>query len=240
MAYNIDEAPPKHWEMCKENYRRTKAISKDIQVFQCLNSPKGVAALEGFFDVVDVNIGQFYKGAAPQILKKGGRVWWCVCCWPSSHPNLFVDYPALDARIIGWLSWKLDIEGFEYWSVSSWTRCLKTMGGKKVIDQVDSKWSANSFGKYNGDGYLTYPGPNNVLLSSIRFEALRDGFEDHEYLAILKRRLKGKQGAAADDARKLLEISDRLCKKDLTYTKDPKVIFEARRKIAEAIEKLGN
>ena len=239
VAYNIDEAASQHWEMCKENYRRTKAVSKDIQVFQCLNNPKGVAALEGFFDVFDINIGQFHQGAAPRLLKEGKRGWWCVCCWPSSHPNLFVDYPAIDARIIGWLSWKLNIEGCEYWSTSSWNRCLKTMGDKKVIDEVDSKWNANSFGRYNGDGYLAYPGPNRTLLSSIRFEALRDGFEDHEYLAILKRRLKGKQGKDAEVARKLLEISDAICKRDLTYTDDPKKLLEARRRIAEAIEKLA-
>lgn len=239
VAYNIDEAPPQHWDMCKENYRRTKAVSRDIQVFQCLNNPKGVAALDGFFDVVDVNIGQFHQGAAPRLLKDGKRVWWCVCCWPSSHPNLFVDYPAIDARMIGWLSWKLDVEGFEYWDTRSWARCLKTMGGKKVVDEVDSKWNANSFGKYNGDGYLVYPGPNRTLLSSIRFEALRDGFEDHEYLAILKRRLEGKGGKVADAARELLAISDAICKRDLTYTNDPKSLLEARRRIAEAIERLA-
>lgn len=238
VVYNIDEAPAKHWEMCKENYRRTKAISTDLQVFQCLNDPKGVKALTGFFDVVDVNIGQFHRGAAPQRLQEGGRVWWCVCCWPSSHPNLFVDYPAIDARIIGWLSWKLDIEGFEYWSVSSWSRCLKSMGGKKFVDRVDSRWNANSFGKYNGDGYLVYPGPKHTILSSIRFEALRDGFEDHEYLAILQRRLKGRTGRAADQARKLLEVSDKICRRDLSYTTDPKVILDARRQVALAIEKL--
>jgi len=239
VVYNIDEAPTKHWEMCKENYRRTKAVSRNLAVFQCLNNPKGVAALKGFFDVVDVNIGQFHQGAAQQRLKEGGRVWWCVCCWPSGHPNLFVEYPAMDARIIGWLSWKLGVEGFEYWSVSSWGRCLRNMGSRRHVDRVESKWNANSFGSYNGDGYLCYPGPNRTLLSSIRLEALRDGIEDYEYLAILKRRLDARAGRAAKGARKLIEISDDVCREDLTFTDDPKVLLEARRKIAEAIEALG-
>jgi hypothetical protein len=239
VVYNVDEAPPKHWAMCRENYRRTKGVSGDLAVFQCLNNPKGVAALAGAFDVVDVNLGQFYQGAAPKRLRDGGRVWWCVCCWPSGHPNLFVEYPAMDARIIGWLSWKLGVEGFEYWDVSSWGRCLRDMGSKKHVDQVESRWNANSFGSYNGDGYLCYPGPNRTLLSSIRFEALRDGFEDYEYLAILKRRLGAKTGPAAKEARKLLQIGDDLCRKDLTFAADPAVLFAARRKIAEAIEKLS-
>ncbi len=239
VAYNIDEAPESMWEACKENYRQTKAVGSDIRIFQCLNDPNGVAALNGFFDVIDVNIGQYSQSAAPAHLAKGGRTWWCVCCWPSGHPNLFVDYPALDARIIGNLAWKVGIEGFEYWDISSWGDCMKPMGGKKSVDEVECAWVANSFGDYNGDGYLVYPGPNNTLLSSIRFEALRDGFEDYEYLAILKKRLAGKTGADADAARKLLELPDSLCKKDLSYTSDPKVLFDVRHKIAEAIEKLG-
>ena len=186
VVYNIDEAPAAMWEMCKENYRQTKAVNPDISVFQCLNDPPGVAALERFFDVIDVNVGQFNAGAAPKHLARGGRTWWCTCCWPSSHPNLFVDYPAMDARIIGWLSWKVGVQGWEYWDVDFWDNCLKPMKGKKFVDVVESKWTANSFGKYNGDGYLFYPGPDNRLLSSIRFEALRDGFEDYEYLAVLR------------------------------------------------------
>ena len=93
------------------------------------------------------------------------------------------------------------MQGFEYWDVSAWDNCLKPMKGKKYVDQVESPWSARSFGDYNGDGYLFYPGPNATLLSSIRFEALRDGFEDYEYLAILKGRAAGQSGPAAEAGR---------------------------------------
>ena len=65
VVYNIDEAPAAMWGMCRENYGRTKAVSSQISVFQCLNDPQGVAALGGFFDVIDVNLGQFSQGAAP-------------------------------------------------------------------------------------------------------------------------------------------------------------------------------
>jgi hypothetical protein len=124
---------------------------------------------------------------------------------------------------------------------------MKGMGEKKWLDEVESPWTANAFGDYNGDGYLCYPGPNNTLLSSIRLEALRDGFEDYEYFAVLKKKLEGKTGAAADlsqslgasEARKLLSIPDGVCTKDLGYTRDAKVLIDARRRVAEAIEKLG-
>ena len=239
VAYNIDEAwSKKEWEMCRENYRQVKSIAKDFTVFQCLNNPKGVAALDGFYDIMDVNISQFHQGATPQFIAKGGIGWWCVCIWPDPHPNLFLDYPAMDARIIGWLSWKNKLSGFEYWSTNSYERYLPSIAPKTFIDTVESGWIAGRPKRSNGEGYLVYPGPNRSVLSSVRFEILRDGFEDYEYLAILKRRLEGKSGRTASEARKLLKINDNICKTDLTYTNAPKVIFDARRKIAEAIEKL--
>ncbi|MBN1672555.1 MAG: DUF4091 domain-containing protein [Kiritimatiellae bacterium] len=233
-AYNIDEAPPKMWEACKENYRMAKTAAPDLRVMQCLNNPKGVMALAGFADTWDVNIAQYEKSRVAERQKAGDEVWWCVCCWPWSHPNLFVDYPAIDARIIGWLSWKLNVSGFEYWSVTSWK------GNDRPLTEIENAhWKANVFGEYNGDGYLYYPGPNNTLLSSIRLEALRDGFEDYEYLALLRARLKGQAGEAAERARRLLEIDDRICSRDLRYTRDPQDLLAARARIAEAIEQLG-
>ncbi len=239
VVYNIDEAPEPLWEACRENYRQAKAVSPEIAVFQCLNDPKGVAALAGSFDVIDVNLGQFHEGAAPAHLAKGGRTWWCVCCWPSGHPNLFLDYPAIDPRIIGWLSWKTGVEGFEYWAVNSWGSCMARMGGKKYVDEVECAWIAKSFGIYIGDRYLVYPGPRNAVLSSVRLEALRDGFEDHEYLAELKRRVEGRTGPAAEEARALLEVPDDVCRRDLGFTTEPGKLLDARRRIAETIEKLG-
>ena len=38
---------------------------------------------------------------------------------------------------------------------------------------------------------------------------------------------------------KLLDLPDALCTKDLSYASDPKFLFDTRRKVAEAIEKLG-
>ncbi len=239
VVYNIDEAPQSMWQACKENYLATKAVSPDLSVFQCLNDPKGVAALEGSFDVVDVNLGQYHQGAAPVHLAKGGRTWWAICCWPSSHPNLFIEYPGIDARIVGWLSWKAGIEGFEYWNVSSWANCLKAMGDKPWLDQIESPWMANAFGNYNGDGYLCYPGPNRTILSSLRFEALRDGFEDYEYLSVLKRKLEGQPGGQLDAVRKLLDVPDTICASDLSFTSDTTALFAFRRTVAEAIEHLN-
>ena len=242
VVYNIDQVPASMREYAKENYRRVKAVDPRLNVFQCLNDADGVAAMVGYADVWDITLGTVNWGAGPDRVAAGDEVWSCLCCWPASRPNLFVDYPAMDARIVGLLSWKLGLQGFEYWSAHNWWRSLESMGGKLYVDQVMSAWNANSYAEINGDGYLMYPGPNQTLLSSIRFEALRDGFEDYEYLALLRERLDALQASGQWDnfiaqMLPLLEISDNICMTDLTFTDDPYLLLDYRGQIAEAIER---
>ena len=235
-TYNIDEAPASMWAACKRNYALSKAAAADVRVLQCLNDPKGVAALAGFADTWDVSLQFYGTSQAARRQAAGDEVWWNLCCYPSSHPNLFLDYPALDARIVGWLSWKLGVGGFEYWSATSWGK------NTRPVTAVESDWLAKAFGQYNGDGYLLYPGPDGTLLSSIRLEALRDGFEDHEYLAILRGLVgtaKGADAKAIAEARTLLALPDSLCRKDLSYTADPAELLGYRTRLARAIVSLG-
>ncbi len=239
-SYNIDEAPPSRWEACKQNYELSKSAAKDLRVMQCLNNPKGVMALAGYADTWDVGISQYYESRVSERQAAGDEVAWNVCCWPASHPNLFLDYPAIDARIMGWLSYKMNISGFEYWSATSFGK------NKLPVDEVEEQdWKANTFGQYNGDGQLLYPGPDQTVLSSIRMEALRDGFEDHEYLIILrdlvkKAKEKGLKPEAIAGAEKLTVVPDEVCQanaqqKQFKYASNPAVILDARAKIAEAI-----
>jgi hypothetical protein len=226
MTYNIDEAAPKLWDLCKENYRQAKAIAPDVPMMQCLNEPKGVAALAGFADIWDVYITQFQQAGVPARMQAGDQGWFAICCYPATHPNLFTDYPALDARMVGWLSWKAGVSGFEYWSASSWGE-NPTRLAKGYLDEIESDWQANTFGKYNGDGYLMYPGPEGKLLSSIRLENLRDGFQDWELLAMLKER-------GGPRAAELLRL-DGLCQDDMSFTNDPEVLLAQRHQVLAAL-----
>ena len=118
------------------------------------------------------------QGRRVGLAEKGAEVWLAICCYPMDHPNFFIEYPLLDLRVTPWICWKYKAAGFEYWSTTSWGRNWQRKGDKwpKV------PWEANSFGRYNGDGHLIYPGADLRPYSSLRFEALRDGLEDYEYL----------------------------------------------------------
>jgi len=106
----------------------------------------------------------------------------------------------------------------------------------------------------NGDGRFIYPPeaaadahPSGPVLDgpvdSIRWEMLRDGIEDYEYLAILKRLLEANKGKlTTGDQQKytaLLEVPEDISKDMTTFTKDPAPIETRRDRVARAISKLS-
>lgn len=108
-------------------------------------------------------------------------MWTYVCLQPDPHAgwlNRFSTYPAYTARQIGWGNFKYGATGFFHWGYNA--------------------WKSGQYGEgetYPGDGYIVYPDvPNGTVRTSVRSVATRDGNEEYELLAILKRR----DAAAAD------------------------------------------
>ena len=108
----------------------------------------------------------------------------------------------------------------------------------------------------NGDGRFIYPpeaaavpgksGPRPVLqppVSSIRWEMLREGVEDYEFLWLLRDRVTKKRNSLAPDEVKqyesLLDVPAAITKDMTTFTADPAAIYARRAAIAEAIENIG-
>jgi hypothetical protein len=239
-VYVYDEAPKSAWPEVKRIDRAIKAAAPDVRILQCLNQPEGVKELTGFADVFDVYVPQYHKAGVAASQKRGAEVWLAVCCYPMDHPNFFIEYPLLDVRATFWLCWKYKVNGFEYWSPNAWGPNSQKKGAK----WPDVPWIANTFGRYNGDGYLIYPGKHGKPYSSIRFEAFRDGVEDYEYLWMLndlltKNRAAGKPGPAIEAASKLVSIED-LVKDTGAYDADPAKYIAYRARLAEAIVGLKN
>jgi hypothetical protein len=234
-VYVYDEAPRSAWPEVKKIDKAIKSAFPEARIIQCLNEPEGVKDLTGFADVFDVYVTQYHKAGVAALQKKGVEVWLAICCCPTDHPNFFIEYPLIDVRTTFWICWKYKVNGFEYWSPNAWGINCQKKGDKwpKV------PWVANSFDRYNGDGYLIYPGEDGRPYSSIRFEAFRDGLEDYEYLWTLndllaKAEAAKKSGRAIDTARKLLLIDD-LVKETGAYDTDPAKYVAYRAKMAEAI-----
>ena len=234
-VYVYDEAPKSAWPEVKKISKAIREAAPGLKILQCLNEPEGVKELADSVDVFDVYVAQYHKTGVEAMQKKGVEAWLAICCYPSSHPNLFIEYPLIDARLAAMFCWKYKAAGFEYWSVTAWGTNWQGKGAK----WPEKDWNPNTFGKYNGDGYLIYPGADGVPYSSIRFEALRDGFEDYEYLWMLrelvkKAEAKGLKMPDVAAAQELLKI-DALIKDSGEFSNNRDNYFAVRAKIADSI-----
>ncbi len=218
-VYNYDEVDKPHWPLARDMYTLVKKVSPDLRVIQCLNIPEGVKALTGYADTWDVYVAQYLETGVDKRVAAGDEAWLAVCCYPSVRPNFFLEYPAIDGRIIGWICYQTGVTGFEYWSPNHWN-------GNDRGPELRGGWKANTFSNYSGDGYLTYPGPGVRPLSSIRLENLRDGFEDYEYLKLLQG-VGGTVDSIPDVVRGPTE-----------FTSDPALLYRVRTSVAEKIEDL--
>lgn len=114
----------------------------------------------------------------------GEEVWWYFLYGdrpPLPNPTV-IDRPGIEARIIPWLAWIERVDGLLYYSTTDWT---------------PDPWTQPWLNDGNGDGFLFYPPKDstiafdacdpqsNRLVPSIRWELLREGMEDYEYLWLL-------------------------------------------------------
>ena len=173
----------------------------------------------------------FDPEAAKAEQARGRAVWWYVA-FSTRHPypDVWIDYPALDCRVWPWMTWKHDLDGMLYWSVTAWWR-------------GDPWQTGQTFPGANGDGSLLYPGRDGQPVDSIRWECLRDGFEDYEVLCLLdagarELQAKGQQPELVNQARALAAIDDRVVKSYKEYNPDPAALVAARRQMSDALERV--
>ncbi|MFD8220744.1 glycoside hydrolase domain-containing protein [Streptomyces sp. NPDC059697] len=101
-----------------------------------------------------------------------------------AHPNTLAYSPAVEARMLPWISAQRHLDGFLRWSYNSWT---------------SDPFSQPVYIFTQGDEYLVYPGRNGPM-SSIRWEQLKEGIEDFELIAQLRKKDGGKDDSALTDA----------------------------------------
>ncbi len=234
--YGFDEVKPDKYGELRDMYGWVKKEFPDLPRM-CTVAPAG--ELKGSVDIWVPLTSNYIEKDAREFENAGDKVWWYVCCVPPHpYPNFFIDYPAVDQRIIFWMNWKYRIPGFLYYAVNLWE-----VNRKSNERWPEVEWDTLSFDEYNGDGQLMYPGPDGKPISSIRLECIRDGIEDYDYFAILDELVR-KAGpktdkALLDIASKLLAINEDVVGSPSDYTLDPTLILQTRQDVAEAIERLS-
>ncbi len=195
--------------------------------------------------------------------KHGEKFWWYVCTGPKApYAGLFIDHPAPEMRIWLWQTFQRNIEGILVWETTYWTSSAAyPEAGQPQNPYTDPmSWTSGystpagdrrPWG--NGDGRFVYPPPaaadgrseTPILegpVDSIRWEHLRDGIEDYEYLSILRQRLATRRSTLPAETyqrlARLLEVPESITRSLTEFTGDGAPIEQQRELVARGIEEL--
>lgn len=168
-----------------------------------------------------------YNAAVLQRASEGGEVWWYVNHTPPRpYGNFFLDFAAMEHRILFWQAWALGMRGMQYWNVNYWPANGSPYDSLLDITPV------------NGDGVLIYPDSQGPV-NSIRWEVIRDGIEDYDYLALFMDRVRALQNKPGNDSllkrsAEVYNLQD-LVPNLVTFSRDPEALLKKRNEIAAVI-----
>lgn len=178
------------------------------------------------------------KQALREEQAKGGEATWYISCDQAyPQPNYFIDAPALDPVMVPWITERYRMNGFLYWAANFWNQTPDPW-----LDPVTFISGFDCSGGYvlNGEGSLIYPGNHtkrftgqpdvNGPVSSIRFELLREGIEDYEYIWMLKDK------GAADFAEGVVE---NMVIDVSAFSRNLQELYLARKSMARKLEELS-
>jgi hypothetical protein len=259
--YWFDEPDPKDYAFVRGGFVRLKKYAPGLRT---MLTEQPEEALAGSIDIWCPVSPNYDHAVAEKRRAHGDRFWWYVCCGPKEpYCTLFIDHPATELRVWLWQTWQRKIVGTLVWEATYWTSSaaypdqpqnpyedpMGYVSGYSTPRGVKQFWG-------NGDGRFVYPplaaatpgasGPEPVIeppVSSIRWEMLREGLEDHEFLYLLREELaKRRNDLSADEVKKyesLLEVPDSITQDMTAFTTDPAPIYARRAALAEAIERLS-
>ena len=177
------------------------------------------------------------KQALKEEQAKGGEATWYISCDQAyPQPNYFIDAPVLDPVMVPWITARYKMNGILYWAANFWNQTPDPW-----LDPVTYISGFDCSGGYvlNGEGSLIYPGDHTKRytgqpdvagpVSSIRFEMLREGIEDYEYLWMLKDR------GASDFAEE--QISNMVIDVS-TFSRNLEELYLTRKGMAAKLEEL--
>jgi hypothetical protein len=258
--YWFDEPAPKDYEFVRNGFQRLKKFAPGLRT---MLTEEPVDALAGPVDIWCPISFNYDHAAAEKRRAHGERFWWYVCTGPKApYCTLFIDHPATELRVWLWQTWQRNIVGALVWQATYWTSSaafpdqpqnpyedpMGYVSGYSTPKGVKRYWG-------NGDGRFVYPplaaatpgvsGPDPVIkppVASIRWEMLREGIEDYEYLCLLRELLADKRNQLSAEQVKryesLLDVPESITKDMTAFTTDPAPIYTRRAAIAEAIEQL--
>jgi Domain of unknown function (DUF4091) len=166
------------------------------------------------YDIWWADLSYFEPGYAQKRQALGETVWWYFLYGdlPPHFNPITIDHPGIESRIPFWAAYKYHVTGFAYYSVTGW--------GADPYNEPRPQGT-----KQNGDGFLLYPPVPGGLVTSIRWELLREGEEDYEYLLLAQN-----CGMTADSA----------ASSTTSFTHDASALQHLRDELGSFLEKKAN
>ena len=217
-----DEPIPPNLESYKAMAALTRKYAPGLRIVEACHASDLVGSMDVWVPQLNYLKTDFAHYQARQ--KAGDEVWFYTCVYPQGEfANRFIELPLMKTRLLHWINFCYGITGYLHWGYNQWTsespftHTTRPHGGPPYLPA--------------GDPWIVYPGDDGPL-DSIRFEAMRDGIDDHELLSQLAER--DAETAQAIARKHILDFDK--------YETDPRVFRKTRRELlrnVSAIEK-GN
>jgi|GEM_PF-232423 len=252
--YWYDEPEPSDYAFVRAGMERLKKYAPGLTTMLTEQPEDALAGPIDLWCPVSYN---YNHDAAERRRAAGERFWWYVCCGPRApFCTLFIDHPATELRVWLWQTWQRNIDGVLVWESNYWDSYGEPDQNPYEDPMAYVAGSRPGEGQHwgNGDGRFLYPplsvfdrdaGDGPVVappVSSIRWEMLREGIEDFEYLWLLRELIAKRRGALPAEELKryesLLEVPESITRDMTTFATDPAPIYARRQAVAEAIERL--
>jgi len=230
MIHIADEPIPANIESWKEKSHIVHEAAPKLRRVDAIHVPDCGGELEiycpelGYFD-------KWYDGFAAMQERGEIELWFYTCCNPRGlYANRFIDYQLIKTRLLHWMNYLYDARGYLHWGPNRWTEKPYQEAARGDLPP--------------GDAWLVYPGEEGPV-SSIRWEALRDGVEDFELLWVLEQEQAGLARKLGLPAGKLdhtgagKRIAREIIRTLTDYTKSPAELRSAREQVFAGILETG-
>ncbi len=250
-VYWYDEPSEKDYPFVRKGFDTLKRHAPSLKG---MITKQPSAALLGCVDIWCPQPQRLHLEHEAAARARGDGFWWYVCNNPPApYVGEAIDHPGPEMRVWLWQTWGENVTGVllwrcDYWDIDKRQDIVETGVKNPYLDPMtwNGEVSAAQGLRHptvNGEGFLLYPpkacfGADGKLadngfvdeapVSSIRAEHLRDGIEDYEYFAMLKR---------LDPSNSLLKVPTDVYSSLESYAEDSVSMERHRLLLAREIER---
>ena len=250
-VYWYDEPGEKDYPFVRRGFETLKRHAPSLKG---MITKQPSAALLGCVDIWCPQPQRLHLEHEAAARARGDGFWWYVCNNPAApYVGEAIDHPGPEMRVWLWQTWGENVTGILLWRCDHWDidkrEDIAVRGLKNpYLDPMTWNGEVSAIQglrhpTVNGEGFLLYPpkacfGADGKLadngfvdedpVSSIRAQHLRDGIEDYEYFAMLKR---------LDPSNSLLKVPDDVYSSLESYAEDSATMERHRLLLAREIER---